>query len=556
MKKKMISGLLAVTLVLSLFSGCANKDTTALKQSTEVVATSEAEQTEVQEQGKIEYNYEQELNVVEDNYRNYYEIFVYSFCDSNGDGIGDLNGITQKLDYIQEMGFNGIWLTPIMPSTTYHKYDVIDYKDIDEEFGTIEDFDNLVKECHTRGIRLIIDLVMNHSSSSNPWFKDACAYLRELPEGEEPDTEDCPYFGYYNFSKEQRSGSDYGIPGADWFYEGSFWEEMPDLNLEDANLRKEFEEIADFWIEKGVDGFRMDAAMHYVENNTTINNEILDWFFSYCKEKNPEFYMVSEVWANQATIADYYKSGTPSMFNFDTSSVEGCLVKTAMGTSNAEKLVNEMVEYQEVYSASNPDYIDAPFLTNHDQVRVANNLQSNLDNLKMAAGLLMMMNGSPYVYYGEEIGMKSSGQQDENKRLPMRWSDTDETGLTKGPMGCDRDLEMAFSGVEEQQKDVYSLLNYYKRALRLRNENPEIARGKISIVDSVTEADIAAIIKTYENSEIAIVYNTAVDEAIVNVSGDELKEKQIHGYLTLNGEEITLDVDGLHMPGKSVCILK
>ena len=553
MRKKIISCMVASALLLSIMTGCGGVTGGNQPVSTEI---KQAENSESDEEMQITYKYEQELNILDDNYRNYYEIFVYSFCDSNGDGVGDLNGITEKLDYIKDMGFNGIWLTPIMPSTTYHKYDVVDYKEIDEEFGTIEDFEKLVEECHKRDIRLIIDFVINHSSSKNDWFLEACKYLGELPEGGEPSEEECPYFGYYNFSKEQRSNTDYDVIGADWYYEGSFWSEMPDLNLENQNLRKEFEEIADFWIEKGVDGFRMDAPLHYVEGNSTVNSEILDWLYTYCKQKNPEFYMVSEVWANEMTIADYYESQTPSMFNFDTSSIEGCLIKTAMGTSNAQKLVEKMVDYQTVYGAVNKDYIDAPFLTNHDQVRVANNLQSNPDNLKMAAGLLMMMNGNPFVYYGEEIGMKSTGQQDENKRLPMRWSDSDSEGMTQGPKGCESDLEMAFSGVKEQLEDPLSLLNYYKRALRLRNENPEIARGTVSIVDSVTDGDIAAITKEYDESKIAVVYNTSQEDVVVALTDSKLQGLEIRGYLTLHGEEITLNEDGIHLPGKSIAILK
>ena len=204
----------------------------------------------------------------------------------------------------------------------------------------------------------------------------------------------------------------------------------------------------------------------------------------------------------------------------------------------------------------NKDYIDAPFLTNHDQVRVANNLQSNPDNLKMAAGLLMMMNGNPFVYYGEEIGMKSTGQQDENKRLPMRWSDSDSEGMTQGPKGCESDLEMAFSGVKEQLEDPLSLLNYYKRALRLRNENPEIARGTVSIVDPVTDGDIAAITKEYDESKIAVVYNTSQEDVVVALTDSKLQGLEIRGYLTLHGEEITLNEDGIHLPGKSIAILK
>ena len=212
-----------------------------------------------------EYDDEQERNIIDDNYRNYYEIFVYSFYDSDGDGIGDLRGVTEKLDYIQEMGFNGIWLMPIMPSTTYHKYDVIDYKDIDPEYGTLEDFQKLVDECHDRDIRLIIDFVINHSSAQNQWFLDACDYLRTLDEGEEPDLTVCPYVDYYHFSTEKIDSTYYGVAGVDWWYEGSFWDQMPDLNLESEALRGELEDIAKFWIDMCLDGFLMDAALHFEE---------------------------------------------------------------------------------------------------------------------------------------------------------------------------------------------------------------------------------------------------------------------------------------------------
>ena len=246
-----------------------------------------------------------ELNIVDDNYRNYYEVFVYSFCDSDGDKIGDLNGVTQKLDYIQDMGFNGIWLMPIMPSTTYHKYDVTDYCAIDKDYGTLDDFKTLVEECHKRDIRLIIDFVMNHTSSEHEWFTKACDYLRTLKEGEDANAEDCKYVDYYHFSKEQVDGTYYKVVGSEYYYEGSFWEEMPDLNMMNSDVRAEFEKISKFWIDLGVDGFRMDAAMHYEEGSTEKNSEILNWLYTYCTSLKPDFYMVSEVWANKSTIADY-----------------------------------------------------------------------------------------------------------------------------------------------------------------------------------------------------------------------------------------------------------
>lgn len=496
------------------------------------------------------------LNTVDDNYRNYYEIFVYSFYDSDGDGIGDLNGVTEKLDYIEEMGFNGIWLMPIMQSPTYHKYDVVDYYSIDEQYGTIEDFETLVEECHKRDIRIIIDMVINHSSSQNEWFLAACDYLRTLPEDEEPDLTVCPYVDYYHFSREQENGSFYVVTGTDWYYEAVFYYGMPDLNLENEVLKSEIEDISAFWIEKGVDGFRMDAAMHFEESNVTFNTQVLNWLYSYCTGLNPDFYMVSEVWASRATIADYYASETPSMFNFDLADSEGKLIKAARGKYKAANLVTAMLEYQTDFSAVYEDYIDAPFIANHDMGRVANALLSDENDIKMAGGLLMMMNGSPFVYYGEEIGMSSKGTKDENKRLPMYWSDTDTEGMTTGPVDADKGITSSFASVSEQLEDETSILNYYKRALKLRNENPEIARGTITLVDELCSDHQAAILKTWEESTIAIVYNTSDDEIQVDLTGTELEAMKIRGYLTLNAEEIVSDGTTLAMPGQSVCILK
>ena len=311
-----------------------------------------------------EYPYEQELQIVDDNYRNYYEIFVYSFYDSDGDGIGDLNGVTQKLDYIQDMGFNGIWLMPVFQSTTYHKYDITDYMQIDSEYGSTEDMQNLIEECHKRGIRIILDFVMNHTSSQHLWFTQACEYLEQLPRGAEPNEKECPYVGYYHFANEQKQDY-YQVKNTDWYYEGVFWSEMPDLNLENEQLRAELEQIASYWIGMGIDGFRMDAAMHFEENDATTNTEILNWFYEYCLSQNPDFYMVSEVWANEATVADYYASGTPSMFNFDLADKEGKLIKAARGTYKAANLVQSMLKvlsdiYKSVAEPTHSGILDEP----------------------------------------------------------------------------------------------------------------------------------------------------------------------------------------------------
>ena len=187
MKKRVISLLLLVSMAVSLMAGCGEKS-----QVTE---------------NKISYKYDQELNVVDDNYRNYYEIFVGSFYDSDGNGMGDLQGIIEKLDYIEYMGFNGIWMMPIMQSPSYHKYDVTDYMSIDTQYGTLADFEALVEACHERGINVVIDMVINHSSTNNKWFKEACDYLKTLEEGETANPGVCPYVEYYHFSNELSGGT-------------------------------------------------------------------------------------------------------------------------------------------------------------------------------------------------------------------------------------------------------------------------------------------------------------------------------------------------------------
>jgi alpha-amylase len=496
------------------------------------------------------------LNIIDDNYRNYYEIFVGSFYDSDGDGMGDLKGVEEKLDYISDLGCNGIWLMPIMPSPTYHKYDTTDYEAVDEAYGSVDDFKELASACHEKGIRLIIDVAMNHSSSQHPWFTQACEYLAGLKAGEKPDDTVCPYVDYYHFSDKQEGTTYYAVPGSSsWWYEGSFWSEMPDLNLKSPAVQKEFEEVADYWIDLGVDGFRMDAAMHYEENATNANCDILNKLYTYCKEKNPQFYMVSEVWASENVIADYYASGTPSMFNFDAGTAKGALVN-AVRKGDPVSLVNSMLKYQNDFSQKNPDYIDAPFLSNHDMARIANTLVNDPDKIKTAAGLLMTMNGSPFVYYGEEIGMNSSGTKDENKRIPMVWSKTDTTGMTKGPADMDAGIESPFPAEDEQEKDKDSILSYYKNALCLRNQNPEIARGTIEKVESLCKDSQAAITKTYQDSTIGIVYNLGEGNGTVDLKGTALENMNLEGSLTLKEETVQLKDGKLEMPACSIAVLK
>ena len=211
--------------------------------------------------------------VPDDNYRTWYEVFVYSFCDSNGDGIGDLKGLQSKLDYLQALGITGLWLMPVHPSTTYHKYNVSDYYAIDPAYGTMEDMDSLLAECEKRNIRVILDLVVNHTGYDHPWFTEAANYLKTLPAGKTPDSSVCPYVDYYFFN--QNAGQK--LNGTTYYYEGMFSPDMPDLNLDNPQVRAEIEKIMKFWLDKGVAGFRLDAAKEFFSGRVSKNVEVLSW---------------------------------------------------------------------------------------------------------------------------------------------------------------------------------------------------------------------------------------------------------------------------------------
>ena len=252
---KRVTAVALVTTMAVSFAACGTEKSTGSK-------------TTEKEPESVAADIATNLNVIDDNYRNYYEIFVYSFCDSNGDGIGDIQGLISKLDYLNDgddstdtdLGVNGIWLMPVNPSTSYHKYDVMDYYDIDKAYGTLDDYKQLLKECNDRGIKVILDLVMNHSSNYHPWFKEAGKYLSTLAPGQEPDPAACKYVDYYTFSRTKESGAYYPVDGTtDWYYNAQFSPNMPDLNLNNENVRKEFEDISKYWLDMGVGGFRLDA---------------------------------------------------------------------------------------------------------------------------------------------------------------------------------------------------------------------------------------------------------------------------------------------------------
>ena len=508
------------------------------------------------------------LNIIDDNYRTYYEVFVYSFYDSDGDGIGDLQGLISKLDYINDgddttdtdLGCNGLWLMPVHPSPTYHKYDVVDYYDIDPAYGTLEDFQELLAACDERGVKVIMDLVLNHSSSQHPWFQEACAYLRELGD-REPDTTECPYIEYYYFTKKPASGYS-PVSGTDWYYEAQFWSEMPDLNLDCEALREEIGNITKYWLDMGVGGFRLDAVKEYYTDSIQDNIDFLNWLTDTVKNQKEDAYLVGEAWVNISSYSQYYASGIDSLFDFNFAGAEGVIAKVMNGSS-AEKYGTAVASLDETFGQYNANYIDAPFYTNHDMARsVGYYVGENSDSrVKMAGAMNLFMSGSAFLYYGEELGMKGSGK-DENKRAPMYWSkDEDAEGMCVGPADMD-DFDMKYDSLEEQEQDASSIYRYFRKAIKIRNQNPEIARGKVEYLEEVSSHNVCALRKTYDGSELLLVFVTGADAENVDLSGVTLnghsvdESSEVRATLTTGEEQITVTDSVAAMPGYSILVLK
>ena len=498
---------------------------------------------------------------LDDEFRNYYEIFVGSFFDTDNDGIGDLNGVTQKLPYIRDLGFNGIWLMPITVGSSYHKYDVENYYDIDPQFGTLDDMRNLVKTAHSMGIDIIIDLVVNHSSSSHPWFKNACEYL--ISHGQ-PDGE---YGDYYNFSQSQKQGYQ-RVSGSAWYYECQFVGTMPDLNLDSPNVKDEIENIMRFWLQDiGIDGFRLDAVTSFYTNSTQKSIDFLGWLNQTAKAIKPDCYIVGEAWlGNNKAVREYYASGIDSFFCFPLATGTGRVADTLkdIRSNPGEVFGNLMLELEEVYDTG----ILAPFLSNHDTARVASFTgRSQTDKIKMSQGLLSLMSGSPFVYYGEEIGMISTSDgSDPYKRIAMKWSDKSvyEGWCYTSPQGIPVTKDNYFyPSVEAQLQDPASILNYYRASLNMRNANPEIARGELTILDDYYSQTkyVCVMQRTWNGSTITIVVNLdrewahdiTLDTASLGISGmtDTLCAAADGDKANFNSK-----TGNLHLPPYSIVVLR
>jgi alpha-amylase len=422
--------------------------------------------------------------------RIFYEVFVRSLQDSDGDGIGDLRGLTSRLDQLNDgdpgttddLGVTALWLMPVAESPSYHGYDVVNYRAIESDYGTADDFRALIAAAHERGIAVIVDLVLNHTSRDHPWFRDA------LTAGSAHD-------GWYVWS-ETRPAIAKSDGGRVWheaggrFYYGYFGEGMPDLNVQNPEVTAELDAIGRFWLEEmGVDGFRLDAARHLVEDGEQLENTpaTFDWlegFRKRLKSNHPEALVLGEVWDATSMASRYVRHGSLDL-TFDFGLASATILSLRSGDAGSIRAAE--AEVVGAYPAGGL----ATFLTNHDQNRIVDQLERDGPAARLAATLLLTSGGVPFIYYGEELGM-TGRKPDERIRTPMRWDATGPgAGFTSATPWEVLGDDPPGTDVASQTADPGSLLSLYRDLIRLRAAHPALATGDWLSVEAAPSSIVA-----------------------------------------------------------------
>ncbi len=494
-----------------------------------------------------------------------YEIYPYSFYDSNGDGYGDLQGIIQKLDYLSDLGVNLLWLCPIYDSPLYdYGYDVSDHFKVNPILGSNDDLKTLISEAHKRGIRIITDFVLNHVSIEHKWFSEAVR------------SDDNKYHDYFIFRKHPNNWMGFFsesvwtyVPELDEYYFHIFAREMPDLNWENPELRQEIYEIARYYLDMGIDGFRLDAIAHLAKDTTfedssyskgpvldTTKFSNLPRLFDYLDEFKREVlskydcFTIGEVGGEASTemairYADRDTGSINMVFNFDTCWENGAYGSVKKSDEEIKlNLVNMKTLFKKWYDSCN-DRCDMPiYWLNHDHPRVVNqygSLRHHSKSAKMLTTVLMFMYGTPFIYQGEEIGMtnadydnvddfckdvevrnfikENSHLSDEvilrflrrcsriNARLPMQWSSADNAGFTSGEPYLKINGNYKTVNVCDELSDNDSVLKYYKKVISLRKELNELVKKGSFDVMNIDDPDLFVYHKKYCDQEIVVAAN-------------------------------------------------
>jgi alpha-amylase len=476
------------------------------------------------------------------------EVFVRAYQDSDGDGIGDLRGLISRLDHLNDgdpatstdLGVTGLWLMPVFESPSYHGYDATDYYRIESDYGTVDDLRDLVAACHERGIRVILDLVLNHVSWKHPWFRGA--YRPHDPHHEwfiwsteghtwrgpwqQPVWHQLPWWqrGWRHFNHSA--------------YYGIFWRGMPDLNHRNPEVVAATDAVARFWVtEVGVDGYRLDAARHLVEDgvvqeDTPETHQRLRGFTAALRAVRPDALVVGEIWDGVEVVSGYGPAEVDLAFQFELA--EALVAGVRQGDATPIQQVHAAI------AEHMPDHRYASFLANHDQNRVMWHMDGDVDRARLAAALLMTGPGTPFLYYGEEIGM-TGHKPDPQIRTPMQWSGEAGVGFTDGRPFIEPKADAATVNVAAQTDDPNSLLSAYRRLVKARGSLPILRRGSWEWVGGLPETVVVAR-RRWEGDEVLVVANLAAETVDLSLVATDVGEP-----ILVEGPERSLPVhlDGL-----------
>ncbi len=445
----------------------------------------------------------------------FYQIYPRSFKDSNGDGIGDLQGIIEKLDYLQDLGIGGIWLNPIYPTQNVDLgYDITDYRDINPEFGTMEDFQLLLQEAHRRGIKIFLDLVFNHTSAAHPWFQES----RQGPNNPKSDWYVWAPEPYFDCNDIPDIINTFGAsrwtydPVRGEYYFHQFYEGMPDLNFNNPEVREELLNIVRYWLDMGVDGFRLDVAHSYYENpaeNKCIHQPETHMFLKDMRavlDAYPNKAMVAEVMLFPDDIIAYLGNGHDEVHMIFNFILMTGLYTAALGGGNA--LLRELME--KTFDKFPPGGWHAIIIGNHDLPRSFLLVGEDEKKAKILALLQLTLPGTPFIYYGEEIGITSGSDivvdWRDASRTPMQWDDSSGGGFTTGTAWVNLSPNYQTHNVAAEAENPESLYSFYRRLIRMRNALPSLQTGSIQFVNTDVN-QVIAFVRELNNDCIAVVMN-------------------------------------------------
>jgi len=476
----------------------------------------------------------------------FYEAFVRSFKDSNGDGKGDILGLISKLDYLNDgnpdtttdLGITGLWLMPIMQSPSYHGYDITDYQTVEQDYGTNADFQQLITECHNRGIKVIIDMVMNHTSNQHPWFISST----------NPNSDKRDWYIW----EDTNPGTPGPFEGAAWhpsngdYYYGAFYSGMPDLNFYNPEVHQAFEDVAQFWLQDmNVDGFRLDAVKYLYETpaqQMDAPQTIAYWqeFREFYKSVKPGAFAVGEAW-DVTGIASQYVNNNGLDYCFEFELADSIL--NGLNSGSAADLSNQMIEVISSY----PFLQWGNILGNHDTNRIMSQFNNDMAKTKAATTLLFTLPGIPYIYYGDEIGMTGI-KPDENLRTPMQWTATGGAGFTTGTPWRAINGDYTTKNVAVQQTTVGSLWNHYHDLITLRNTQNALSKGTYLPV-TTSNTSVLAFIRQFEDENILVIENMGTGAAngltlTLNHGGLPAGDTYLQELLGAGNLEITIDGNG------------